>query len=95
MDALRLIRGWHDPGRRPAAWLNPAFGREVELIRRHLGPLRTRRALASSYSREAFHVVPDPLDPPGPARVAYAIRWLELGNGVHRPRWNAFFDEPA
>lgn len=95
LDALRLIRGRHDPRQGPAAWFDAAFGREVELIRRHLNPLRTRRALASSYSREAFHVLADPLDPPGPARVAYAIRWLELGSGERRPRWDVFFDDPG
>ena len=30
--------------------------------------------------------VPSPSDP-GPVRVAYAIRWLELGDERIRPRW--------
>lgn len=81
LDALRLIRRLGDADRRPERWSTAAFSREVDLVRRHLAPLRTRAALAGSYGREAFHRAPDRIedDDPGPVRVAYAVRWLELG----------------
>ncbi|MFP5341343.1 MAG: hypothetical protein ACLGIJ_00250 [Candidatus Limnocylindria bacterium] len=54
--------------------------REIEAVRRHLAPFRSRAALARSYAREAFHVLPGPADDePGAVRLAYALRWLELG----------------
>lgn len=81
LDALRLIRSMTDPARVPARWSEPAFRREVDLVRAHLVPLRSRQALAGSFGREAFHVAADPrdADDPSPVRVAYALRWLELG----------------
>jgi hypothetical protein len=91
LDALRLRRGLRDPLRRPARWSDRAFAREVELIRCHLAPLRNRRSLTASFGREAFQTLdPDrarPL-PLGPIRAAYAVRWLELGNGASLPPWN-------
>ncbi len=75
---------------RPSAWDRPVFCREVELIRRHLAPLRSRAALAASFGREGFHVsVPDDREAlaRSPAAVAYAIRWLELSDGAARPMW--------
>ena len=110
-DALRLLRRVADPARRPERWLDEDVARDIALIRRHLAPLRSRRALAASFSREAFHRQPDEMfgdrrmvgrgsaanhdgtrandpDPDaGPVRIAYAIRWLELGDGVDRPAW--------
>ncbi|HEX5149142.1 MAG TPA: hypothetical protein VFW02_08680 [Candidatus Limnocylindrales bacterium] len=90
LDALRLRRGLRDPRRRPAGWGNASFAREVELIRCHLAPLRDRRGLSASFSREAFQTLE--LDPArsralGPIRAAYAIRWLELGGGGNLPAW--------
>ncbi len=81
LDAIRLLRYLRDPGHAPARWTEPAFRREVDLVRAHLAPLRTRQALAGSFGREAFHVTTDrPREgDPGPVRVAYALRWLELG----------------
>jgi hypothetical protein len=76
--------------------LTGPFGREVELVRRHLAPIRSRVVLAASFGREAFHV--DSAGPPevaGPVTVAYAIRWLELGDGQERPRWDAWLAESA
>jgi hypothetical protein len=90
LDALRLRRGLRDTDRRPSVWSDAAFGREVELIRRHLAPLRNRRSLTASFGREAFQTLeldasrPRPL---GPIRAAYAIRWLELGSGARLPAW--------
>jgi hypothetical protein len=37
----------------------------------------------------------DPVQPPGPVRVAYAIRWLELGDGRRRPSWESFVAGPV
>ena len=90
LDAIRLRRGLRDPLRRPEPWHEAAFAREVELIRCHLAPLRNRRSLAASFGREAFQSL-DPecaaALPLGPARAAYAIRWLELGGGARLPPW--------
>ena len=89
LDALRLLRRLRDPARRPERWSQPAFCREVELVRAHLVPLRTRPSLAASFGREAFHVVLDAVarDDPGAVRLAYALRWLELGNGDTGRLW--------
>jgi hypothetical protein len=90
LDAIQLRRGLRDPLRRPDPWGSASFAREVELIRCHLAPLRNRRSLTSSFGREAFQTLDS--DPPatlplGPVRAAYAIRWLELGNGATLPAW--------
>ena len=95
LDALRLRSGLRHAHRRPARWTDPAFAREVELIRRHLAPLHNRRSLAASYGREAFQTLdldrsrPTPL---GPTRAAYAIRWLELGGPARLPEWGSLLD---
>lgn len=92
LDAIRLLRFLRDPSRAPARWAEPAFRREVDVVRTHLAPLHTRQALAGSFGREAFHVTTASSDAsdPGPVRVAYALRWLELGirrhaTGTDRP----------
>jgi hypothetical protein len=70
----------------------PPSGGRVELVRCHLAPLRNRRSLTASFGREAFQTLdldrarPRPL---GPIRAAYAIRWLELGNGAALPAWSS------
>jgi hypothetical protein len=91
LDALCVVRTLRDHPRDVGPWGAPAFAREVELVRRHLAPIRDRRGLAASYGREAFRMrdARERGDPPGlrPSRVAYAIRWLELGDGVGRPGW--------
>jgi hypothetical protein len=56
-----------------------AFSREVDTIRVHLGPIRSRASLAASFEREATRIEA--------VRLAYAIRWLELGDGIARPPW--------
>lgn len=92
LDALRLRRGLRDTDRRPSGWTDPAFVREVELIRRHLAPLRNRRSLTASFGREAFQTLDldgSGLRPLGPIRAAYAIRWLELGGGASLPAWSS------
>jgi hypothetical protein len=83
----------------PERWFEPAFGREVDLVRLHLAPVRTRAALASSFGREAFNVrtVDRRADTTssGPVSVAYALRWLELGDGRHRGAFDAWLADPA
>jgi hypothetical protein len=98
--ALTTLRGARRPERRPARWSGAAFAREVDLVRLHLVPVRTRVGLAASFAREAFHadlatVISDSI---GPVSAAYAIRWLELGDGVARPPWATWLSrrgEPA
>jgi hypothetical protein len=91
LDALRVIRALRDPAKRPARWAQPAFGAEVELVRRHLAPVRTRQTLAASYGREAFHLVISrgERDDPSPIRLAYALRWMELRDGATGPSWQS------
>ena len=101
LDALQFLRRLRGTATADAAWSDPAFGRQVESVRRQLAPIHSRRALAASFGAEAFHVrrpvlTPDgrPAGPMGPVRLAYAIRWLELGDGercrpgtrAHTPR---------
>ena len=94
LDALRVSRALRDPARRPARWAQPGFGAEVELVRRHLAPVRTRQSLAASFGREAFHVLPTAAehDDPNPIRLAYALRWMELRDGATGPSWMSLFD---
>ena len=84
----------------------PAFAREVDLIRAQLAPIRDRRGLAASFGREAFRTsdAPDATqgvdaadlpDAIGPVRVAYAVRWLELGRGIRQPTWSSLVTDPA
>lgn len=65
----------------------PAFARDVDRLRAQLVPIRTRRALAASFGREACMT-------PG-LRAAYAVRWLELGDGVARAGWIELVTESA
>ena len=90
--ALDLVVRTTAPLAVPPRWESVAFGREVERTRGQLAPIDTRSALADSFSREASVAVTrsapvSPDRPPGPVRVAYAIRWLELGDGRGRPSW--------
>jgi hypothetical protein len=97
LDALRVLRQLGGRIVTDPTWTEVAFGREIDAIRRQLAPIQSRSGLASSFSREAFHVRRPSLDrrvdgdadppPPGPVRLAYALRWLELGDGRPRPAW--------
>lgn len=89
LDALRLLRRMRDPITRPERWDHPRYADEVDLIRTHLAPLRTRKALAASFGREAFQidVSSSDRDDPAAVRVAYALRWLELGDARPRSRF--------
>jgi hypothetical protein len=44
--ALTTLRGARHPERRPARWSGAGFAREVDLVRLHLVPIRTRVGLA-------------------------------------------------
>jgi hypothetical protein len=90
--ALDVVLRTSEPLRLPPRWTSPPFAREVERTRGQLTPIATRATLAASFSREASVAVTrsaplTPDDPPGPVRVAYAIRWLELGDSRVRPDW--------
>ena len=65
-------------------------------MRLHLRPVATRQVLAASFGREAFHAGPPAgAVPRGPVAVAYAIRWLELGDRVERPAFEIWLAESA
>jgi hypothetical protein len=96
LDVLRRAGSASPPER----WLRPSFGREVDLVRLHLAPVRTRAALASSFGREAFNAAIDELSPRdansiGPVHVAYALRWLEVGDGRRRPAFLEWLADPG
>jgi len=106
LDALRVLRILRDHPRDAGPWGEPALAWEVDAVRRQLAPIASRRALASSYAREAFRAVtgaaagrrPSPPADPGaigPVRLAYAVRWLELGDGAPRPGWSGFVTDGA
>ena len=81
----------------PERWLGPAFSREVDLVRLHLAPVRTRAGLASSFGREALNLVVDDVRATGsigPVHVAYALRWLELGDGRRRAGFTDWLADP-
>jgi len=102
LGAQRIIRHLRDHPRDAGLWGEPAFAREVDRIRHHLAPIASRRSLLASYSREAFRSPATPDSTPSAAtgsragdplaasaaRVAYAVRWLELGDGRSRPGWS-------
>jgi hypothetical protein len=91
LDALLVTRTLRDHPRDADPWGEPAFAREVDHIRGQLAPIRTRRGLAASFEREAFQsrAFDAPREPVTlqALRVAYALRWLELGDGVPRRGW--------
>src|SRR6188474_1341509 len=97
LTALAAIRHSRRPGARPGAWSRPGFAREVDLVRVHLRPIRSRQVLAGSFGREAFHAGPaiGSATAGGSVAVAYAIRWLELGDGVERPAFEVWLAESA
>jgi hypothetical protein len=97
--ALDLVVRTAEPVDLPPRWTTYPFGREVDRTRAQLAPIRSRVALLASFSREApiaatWGSVEAGL-PAGPVRVAYAIRWLELGDGRARPAWASFVAGPV
>ena len=99
--ALDVVVRAVDPVSLPRRWSTLAFAREVAAVRAQLAPIRSRRSLAESFGREAAVAATltpptiDPPEPPGPVRVAYAIRWLELGDDRIRPSWAEWTGQPA
>jgi hypothetical protein len=99
--ALDVVVRAVDPASLPRRWSTHAFAREVAAVRAQLAPIRSRESLAESFGREASvaatltppTVVPP--QPPGPVRVAYAIRWLELGDDRIRPGWAEWTGQPV
>ena len=92
-DLAPIVRTLRDHPRDAGLWGEPAFAWEVERIRRQLAPIVSRRALVSSYGREAFRgatVAAGESRSIGPVRLAYAVRWLELGERAPRPGWSGF-----
>jgi hypothetical protein len=79
LDALQLLRRRRAEEPWVGPWSDPAFRAQVEVIRAQLAPIRSRRALADSFTREAYRMtggaVPADI---GPLRLAYALCWLEL-----------------
>jgi hypothetical protein len=81
----------HEEGRCPAGWRVEPFGREVSAVLGQLVPIRSAATLASSYAREGRRLSTVPPAPSTAAvdvthpdvgdaiDVAYALRWLELG----------------
>ena len=92
LAALRVQRTLRDRPRDAGLWGEPAFARVVDRIRGQLAPIRSRRALAASWSREAFQRTRTGPEMDGTAseatRIAYAVRWMELGDGRPRSPWS-------
>jgi hypothetical protein len=99
--ALDVVVRAVDPSSLPRRWSTHAFAREVAAVRAQLAPIRSRQSLTESFGREAAvaaTITPptiDPPEPPGPVRVAYAIRWLELGDDRLRPSWAEWTGQPV
>ena len=69
-EVARLLRIRSGELAEPLLWQRPSHRREVDMVVRQLGPIRTRDSLLSSWLRESRHSPP--------VRVAYAIAWLAL-----------------
>jgi hypothetical protein len=87
-DALRSIRFASALAAVPEWRLGDDLWAEVDVVRSQLAPIVSRRSLASSYQRESFQGTASaasaanvaPVRSYGAAaRLAYAIRWQELG----------------
>jgi hypothetical protein len=89
-----LLAAWLERPDRPQRWRSEPFSRTVDLVRTHPRPIATREMLALSYAREHFHLI-SVGEPPAPSEllsrdateVAYAIRWLELGDWPGSGSW--------
>ena len=98
-DRLRqhaaLLEAWLTRRARiPARWRDRSFANMVDLVRAHLQPVQDHDILASSYSREHFHVLAvgrqsesTVLLARNVTEVAYALRWLELTHQVSFGPW--------
>jgi hypothetical protein len=92
--ALDLVVRTAEPVDLPRSWTTYSFGQEVDRTRGQLVPIRSRAALLASFSREASIAATrgsvEAGLPAGSVRVAYAIRWLKLGDGRNRQAWTSF-----
>jgi hypothetical protein len=97
--ALDLVVRTSEPADLPRRWTTYPFGHEVERTRGQLAPILSRSALLESFSREApIAATRGSVEaglPAGPIRVAYALRWLELGDGRSRPAWASIVAGPV
>ena len=104
--ALDVVVRTSEPVDLPRRWKGVPFAREVDRTRAQLAPIQTRHSLVGSFAREASIAATRwdagaavdgsaPVQAPGPVRVAYAIRWLELGDGRPRPSWESFIAGPV
>lgn len=89
VDSLRIGRMLRDPSRWPASWREPSFGVEVERIRRDIARFKSPRALAVAYWREVSQPADARRAQASAIRVAYALRCLELRDGVTGPSWQS------
>ena len=89
-----------EPADLPHRWTTTAFGLEVDRTRAQLAPIRSRAGLIDApsagrpRSRSPGGARFTGL-PAGPVRVAYAIRWLELGDGRARRSWSSIIAGPV
>jgi hypothetical protein len=74
-----------DPSSLGPGWRAHEFQRAVRHIRAELTPIRSRRALADSFAREATRSKA--------IETAYAIRWLELGARTRARSWSAILGD--
>ena len=81
-----LVASWlARPNHVPWRWRSERFARGVDLVRTHLRPITSRDLLVRSYAREHFQYRSDArpeariLLTRDATEVAYALRWLELG----------------
>jgi hypothetical protein len=87
LDALQ-VAGWMRSRSRETRWASDRIGTQVERIRAQLAPIRA--GLEASFGREAFRSTAfeegagRDLEA-SPVRIAYAVRWLELGDGTDGP----------
>ena len=86
LDALQ-VAGWMRSGSRGTRRAGDRIGTQVEHIRAQLAPIRSRAGLEASFGREAFRSAAFGEDAvrdleASPVRIAYALRWLELGEGT-------------
>jgi hypothetical protein len=74
-----------DPSSLGPGWRASDFQHAVRHIREELVPIRSRRALADSFAREATRS--------NAVETAYAIRWLELGARTRARSWNSLLGD--
>jgi hypothetical protein len=97
-----IVASWlSTPTLIPWRWRAARFARTVDLVRAHLRPLTNRDLLVRSYAREHFQYNESHRTTRGDSvaliardatEVAYALRWLELGEEEDFRSWPALLD---